>query len=105
MKANHAIVPYQAPADHEQQGGGVGIKIIQWTSFRINSKSKIKLSRKEFYGWILGWKSQLGQHWKFYHLRQYLREHKDIHMEKVMNMNNTASFPSVTHRSEKGEFI
>lgn len=69
------------PAKHELTMNSKekkNIKIIQWTSLRMNSKSKIELSRKEFYSRILDWKKQLGKHWKFYHLRQYLREHKYI---------------------------
>lgn len=74
MKANRAIVLCQTSADNEQQGKKE--EIIQWTSFRMNSESKIELSRKEFYSRILDWKKQLGKHFKFYHLRQYLKEHK-----------------------------
>lgn len=60
MKADHAIAPCQASADNEQQGKTQtkpNLKIIQWTSFSMSSKNKIKPSR-EFYSRVLDWKKQ-----------------------------------------------
>lgn len=33
------------------------MKIIQWTSLRMNSKIKIRLARKYFYSWLLDWRT------------------------------------------------